>query len=524
MKRILAGCLFVALLLAGEKEDPADRVIDRIVAGEQQFLASVRQLKPILETYIQELPEGGPADAQPVTDHYMVGRLDLSNGLDYTVFGASAAFQRRSSLWLLRKGAPLSFSAAGFAQMTLPDAEEFDRQTYGFEYVRREFLGDLRCLVFDVAPKSKKVAGKFVGRIWVEDKEFRIVRFNGTYSGSKSSAIFFHFDSWRMEVAPGLWAPVSIYVEDAGTPARKTRFKAQTRLWGYHARSSKQGELTAILIDAERPVKDESGSKDVSPLESERSWKRQAEGNVIDRLEKNGLLALRGEVDRVLNTVVSNLIVTNNLNVEVQCRVLLTTPLETFTIGQTIVISRGLLDVLPDEASLAMVLSDELAHIALGHPTETMFAFSDRTMFAEKEILARLRFARTGTEIEAAGKKAAEILLHSPYKGKFSSAGLFLKALESRAPKLPNLIQANFGNRLASTNRLLRLAELAAGAPALDENRLDQIAALPLGSRIKVDPWTNQITMLRAKPVTLLTAREKMPFEVTPVVIHLTRN
>ena len=83
-------------------------------------------------------------------------------------------------------------------------------------------------------------------------------------------------------------------------------------------------------------------------------------------------------MDKVLNTVVNNLVVTNNLNVEVQCRVLLTTPLETFTIGHTIVISRGLVDVLPDEASLAMVLSDELAHIALGHRTDTQFAFTTR--------------------------------------------------------------------------------------------------------------------------------------------------
>jgi hypothetical protein len=46
---------------------------------------------------------------------------------------------------------------------------------------------------------------------------------------------------------------------------------------------------------------------------------------------------------------------------------------------------------------------------------------------------------------------------------------------------------------------------------------------LPLGSRIKIDPWTNQITLMANKPVSLLSAREKMPFEVTPFVIYLTR-
>jgi hypothetical protein len=52
---------------------------------------------------------------------------------------------------------------------------------------------------------------------------------------------------------------------------------------------------------------------------------------------------------------------------------------------------------------------------------------------------------------------------------------------------------------------------------------LQQIAALPLGSRIKVDPWANHITLMKAKPISLLSAREKMPFEVTPFAIHLTK-
>jgi predicted Zn-dependent protease len=148
------------------------------------------------------------------------------------------------------------------------------------------------------------------------------------------------------------------------------------------------------------------------------------------------LLAPAGEVDKVLDTVVQNLIVTNGIQLDIRCRVLLTTPLETFSIGQAIVISRGLLDVLPDEASLAMVLSAELAHIVLGHRTETMYAFSDQTMFADEEILERLRLSRTPEEMAAASRQAVEILARSPYREKLSNAGLFLKALAGRAPVL----------------------------------------------------------------------------------------
>jgi hypothetical protein len=60
-------------------------------------------------------------------------------------------------------------------------------------------------------------------------------------------------------------------------------------------------------------------------------------------------------------------------------------------------------------------------------------------------------------------------------------------------------------------------------SPALEEKRLDQIAALPLGGRLKVDPWTDRVELSKAKPVALTSAREKMEFEITPVFPYLTR-
>jgi hypothetical protein len=197
--------------------------------------------------------------------------------------------------------------------------------------------------------------------------------------------------------------------------------------------------------------------------------------------------------------------------------------LETFTVGRTIVISRGLIDVLPDEASLAMVLSDELAHIVLGHQTNTQFAFHNRTMFSDEELLQRFRFSRKPEETDAAGGKAVEILAKSPYQAKLSNAALFLKALSSRAPQFPNLIRANIGNRLTDGGTILRMAGLISQAPSLEDESLEQIAALPLGSRIKLDPWTSAISLIKAKPVALLSAREKLLFEITPFAPQLSR-
>jgi hypothetical protein len=239
-------------------------------------------------------------------------------------------------------------------------------------------------------------------------------------------------------------------------------------------------------------------------------------------LEKGGLVAPAGAVDEVLNTVVNNLIVSANLNVEARCRVLLTTPLETFSVGHTIVISRGLIDVLPDEASLALVLADELSHIALGHPTPTQFAFRNQTMLSDSELLQRFHLRWSPQQLASAGKKTIELMRMSPYQ-KTGNAGLFLKSVASRATAWPRLLQANLGNQVADADALNRLAEFAAAAPALEEDRLEQIAALPLGSRVKLNPWDNRIVLVKTRPLALLSPREKMPFEVTPFVLYLTR-
>src|SRR5438552_6037909 len=216
--------------------------------------------------------------------------------------------------------------------------------------------------------------------------------------------------------------------------AKKLDFKAQTRLWGYNVgHSSQEQELSKILV--ETPVQDDTKTaNDLSPIQAQRSWDRQAEDNVVDRLERIGLMAPRGEVDKVLETVVNNLEVTNNIDVdpEVRCRVMTTTTLESYTIGHTIVLSRGLVDVLPDEASLATILAHELGHVVLGHRLDSSYAFFDRLLVDDKETFRHFGFARTPEEEKAANTRAMQILNNSPYKNQLGNAGLFLAALTTR--------------------------------------------------------------------------------------------
>jgi len=535
---VLISLVLLAIPLAAEDSASAvDRLLDRIVERESALIDMLQSHTPVVETYIQEMPETADDDAHPVKDHYFLGQIKIGSSMGYAPLIERTDATLKSNLsWLpFRPGAknqPMTFMPRGFAQMAFPDLQNFNRQTYSFEFVRREFLGEVRCLVFDVAPLRNE-SGRFVGRIWVEDAGNSIVRSNGTYSSAipparAPVARYFQFDSWRVNVAQNQWVPSQIYVEEQGSfvggRSAVPRFKAQTRIWGYATTApvSKWEELTQILIEPSPEVKDHAASKDLSPLESQRVWEQQAEDNVVARLEQSGLMAPPGSVDDLLNTVVNNLIVSANLNVEAHCRVLLTTPLETFSIGHTIVISRGLIDVLPDEASLALVLAAELSHIALGHRTPTQFAFRNQTMLTDAEVLRHLHFERTATELEAASKKTIEIMRASPYQ-KTANAGLFLKALASRRGMLPRLLAANLGNQLANPEALARLAEFTASTPELKESELEQIAALPLGSRIKLDPWRDQITMVKTRPLEFLSPREKMPFEITPFMLYLTR-
>jgi hypothetical protein len=116
-----------------------------------------------------------------------------------------------------------------------------------------------------------------------------------------------------------------------------------------------------------------------------------------------------------------------------------------------------------------------------------------------------------------------ELLQNSPYKAKLASAGLFLKALQERAPVLPALLTPHLGNPLAARDRIFRMPDLMSSAPALEMSKLDQVPALPLGGRIKVDPWSDQAELVKSPSVPLASAREKMIFEVTPVFPHLAR-
>lgn len=284
MRKLGTAIVFLALFVgvaparAADQPTTMDQVIDRITASENALNIRMRKYQPLVETYIQNLKPDKALGTVPNGDKYFLGRADFSKGVELVSLSEAQGGGKKvfSSI-----GSFFSFSMEylpdGFLQMIFIDTNGFDKQHYRFDYVRREFLGEVRCLVFDVTPLPKSGKGRFLGRIWVEDQDYNIVRFNGGYTGGGHTSFYFHFDSWRTNVQPGMWMPSFVYSEESDLHpalARSVRFKAQTRLWGYNlGHALQEQELSKILV--ETPVNDESRTaNDLAPVQAQRSWDR----------------------------------------------------------------------------------------------------------------------------------------------------------------------------------------------------------------------------------------------------------
>ena len=518
-------------------------LVQKAIGREKVLIKEIQQRTPLVETYIQDTRPDVKLYEVPIDDQYMLSRVDFGKGFfdrSYTpasrTNGGKKSFFKGSlaSITGLTKALGLekfTYNPNGFMQMMFVDPSGFDTNHYDFSYVRREFLGSVRTVVFDVHPKQDvRGMGRFYGRIWVEDDGGNIVRFNGTYTGptnEDSSKYFFHFDSWRLNVQPGIWLPVAIYVEESQRieGQKSVGLKAQTHFWGYSLKlPTRDSENVSVKVDD--AVDKSNDSQDVGPLQASRMWVTQAENNVIDRLVEAGLVAPvtpGGYEDKILGQIVINLVVPNNLAFtdQIHCRVLLTDTIEATTVGNTILVSKGLLDSLPDEPAIASVLAMELAHIALGHHIDTRYAFNDRLLFPDEATFQRIDMYHSDVDNATAAKTAMQYLENSMYKNQLGDAGLYYEQLQQRGTVLKALNTPKLGDSLLKADGTPWMAELEHDAPKLNWDDLSQTAALPLGSWLKTDPWDDKVHMLDAKRYAPMNARDKMPFEVTPIFFKL---
>ena len=304
-------------------------------------------------------------------------------------------------------------------------------------------------------PQGNSKKRGFVGRIWAEDQNYGIVRFKGTFISRGRAKCAHHFDSWRLNTQGTWWMPAYVSTEKFAPydPSHKFWFKAQSRVWGYDLRNASDRPENARQTGPPNDLPDETI---YSP-----------ENTIVRRLQAAGLMAPDGQVNRILETVVNNILI-------------------------------------------------------LSHEGTSTYLTSFALPFPDSLIPLAIDFHFSRTQETDADKKAMELFSKSPYKDQFVIAGLFLNALESDSGRFPILLHGPFSHDFGSSHLARTHAPFGSIKPP-KADRLDRISALPIGSRIVVDPWSDRIEMTKSKPVPLLSKAEKIPFEVTPFYPYLKR-
>jgi len=519
-------------------------LLDKAITREQEVIKVIQDRAPLVETYIQNMKPDPALLQVPISDKHFLGRVEFKkvlNGENYETPDNHKAkgkmgFFKNSLSYItnINKSLSLQFNEVGFIQMILVDAHGFDKTNYNFGFVRNDFLGSVPTMVFDVEPAKGNSRGRFFGRIWVERRGGNIVRFNGSFAGSeKGFREYYHFDSWRTNVQENLWLPTSFYVEESDPKSTENtvKFKSVSHVWGY-ALKVPTGDSENVDVEVQGATDVSNDAQDVSPLGAQRAWVQQAEDNVINRLYQAGLLDAPSDFDKILEQVAGNILAYNNIQVArpIRVRTLLTEPLESLAIGNTIVLSKGLLDTtaVPGNNNeqvnnLYAIIAFQVAHILQGHRLDTKYAFNDRLLFPDSSAFEKIPMHHTDKDNEEAAKKTMELLQPKELNAAAGQFGLYLAQLQDRSKSLTALNDPMIGDSLIKdpkTNTFW-LQGLVGKGPKLDMNDLKQNAAMPLSSFLRFDPWTDQVVQMHAAYEPLLSSRDKMPFEVTPVYLKL---
>lgn len=448
-----------------------EQVAKRIFEGEQQMIVGLRESSPLLETYLQSLVPNTQAE-RPIEDAYFLSKVDFSrsykdggrSGYQTFIFGGN----REDRKVHVNNGERFELYPDGYLDMLFVDIEAFDADTYDLTYIQRDTWNGKRCLMFSVVPRNPRLQGHFKGQIWVEDTAFKIIRIKGTFTpphrpsfyrhlvGGGNLPLYLTFDSVRRQVAPGTWLPFYTYFDENKTWPQIDRdaetdlhYRGHIFMWGYKGIHAKA---------------------DSNPAEK---------SNALAQLEKDRLLASPGPVEQSLNTIVRQIQVTNQIDLSgVECRVLLTTPIEIFHVGRTIILSRGLLNILPDDSVIPVLVAREIGEILLGGSS------TDQQAEAWKMGLAL---------VERAG-----------YSKGVAYAYLLFTQLAQHSTQVPNLTRARFGRSLVDVARTAP-EQAPPSLPANGERRF------LLRGKYLIDPATGSLEV-RYETSTNATAKNMFSF------------
>jgi hypothetical protein len=417
--------------------------IPRIFAAEHDMIALLKASQLLTEGYVQSMghlqydvldKRLDESSEYVIDDKYFLASVDLhnlnnTNQMEKTLFAPSAI----SKYILANDGTKEKVPSAGQLSMFFVDMTSFDSDTYTLTYESTQSLGDTDCIVFSVRPNASRYTGRFVGHIWIEVSSARIVRINGMLTNAPTHSLrhrtrHYRFDSWRERVG-ALWLPTLAYFDDRRTSSHDGtllhHYRGYTALWQHQRHSGRSGVV---------------------------------QSDAVTRLEDDGLLAPRGTVEESLNAIVRSIGLTSKLSLsDIECRVLVTTPVELFSIGHTIIVSKGLLNIVPDDSVLAVLIARQMAHIALRQSQGPSRDFRASVFALKDRHDVRGLGMQWSQGQEAAADRTASVLLRgSVYKFALPRATSFLVQLKRQSNRFPNLLLARFGPSVTPAGSIVR--------------------------------------------------------------------
>jgi len=195
-----------------------DEIIKRFAAKETEFAKAREQYTYRQDVKVQTV-DGETVDGE-YHEVFDVLFDDRGKRLENVVFAPQSSLQRifmsQEDLDDIRHKLPF----------VLTDAEIPE---YNILYVGQQQEDELHCYVFDIAPK--KIEGKkryFQGRVWVDDKDFQIVKTYGktvpdlcngkpcneVKKRGDQENLFPKFTTWRQQIDGAYWFPVYTKADD----------------------------------------------------------------------------------------------------------------------------------------------------------------------------------------------------------------------------------------------------------------------------------------------------------------------
>jgi len=476
-----------------------EETIDKIAMHERELQAQLECFN--VDIYAQEFGPGGDV----LDDRHWLGEGCIKSG------------QLLATEFVTRATRPLPqvkprLNAAGFVNMALPNLGGVDFDRYTWNPRGEEMMGNLRCSVWDLNPKESTGYGAFVGKVWVSSADLVIVRLDGGYSSPPGQpSPYLHFISVRVKTGPqGLWMPSEVFIDDRDLPkpaAGIARLKARVSLWGFKKQAETATSSSTLHPEEQGATAD---ADDASRRREPRQVYIEIEQKVLAWMESIGLLAPAGQVEQAIEGIVAKLQGASAAAFPrpIKCRILLSTAAEWVVVGDTILISRSLVDTPRNDSTLALILAPAVAIVLQDRPID---AVSAGMLQNRADALMKLNFRRSVKEIGEAEEKALKLLARWPERDDLVAAAVYQRAAAKSCQRMPALFRPRFGNALSACNPASPLHQLDSMAP----RNPPAPPAFSLGARLILAPMTGALLMVAPPP-----DMDETPFQLAPIDLN----